>query len=97
MSSWPIVRNCNFESRDDDDGRAIHAARKALDAGLVHDNEALAEAMDELESVLEEHAESESCLSVEACERAEAKVVAAWTDEIQAAARAEQRRRWDRG
>lgn len=84
-NSYPIIANCNFESRDDDEGRAIHEARKAAESGLTEDAD-LIEALESLEETLAEHAESGSEVSVKACEAAEAAVVAAWTDEVQAAA-----------
>ena len=56
MTDYPIVANCNFESRDDQDGKDIHEARKAIDAGLTDDVN-LVEAMEELEEALTEHAD----------------------------------------
>lgn len=80
--SFPIIANCNFESRDDEQGKAIYKAWKAAEAGLT-DNEALFDALDELDTVLAEHADSDNVLSIEACREAEEAVVKAWTEEIQ--------------
>lgn len=82
-ATYPIIANCNFESRDDETGRAIHEIRKAIEAGLV-DDESLAYAMDGLESTLEDHADSGSDRSVALCREAESDVLRAWTSEVQA-------------
>lgn len=74
---YPITANCNFESRDDAEGKAIHAARKAVEAGRIKDAN-LIEAMDALEETLTDHADSGSRESVELCAKAEARVVAAY-------------------
>lgn len=89
-TDYPIIANCNYESADDD---TIHRIRIAVDKGLT-DDEALVEALDDLEETLEEHAESADMLSTQACERAEAAVLAAWTDEVRAAVEAAQRARY---
>lgn len=77
MASYPIINNCNFESRDDAAARAIHAARKAVESGRC-DNSAVMESLDHLESVLTDHADDGGVESVQICRRAEAAVVAAW-------------------
>lgn len=78
--SYPITRNCNFESRDDAEGKAIHAARKAVESGRC-DWPCVIDAMDDLEDVLIQHADSGSEQSVRLCTEAERPVVdafAAW-------------------
>lgn len=77
MNTYPIISNCNFESRDDARGKAIHAARLALEAGLSADSDLL-DAMDSLEDTLAEHAESSDVDSVDACRAAEREVERAY-------------------
>ena len=77
MATFPIVSNCNFASRDDSTGRAIHRARKAVEAGRVTD-ERLIEALENLEDVLTEHADSQYAEQMELCRAAEREVGAAW-------------------
>lgn len=76
-ASYPIIRNCNFESRDDAEGKAIHAARKAVESGQC-DWPSVIDAMEDLESVLLEHAESGSEKSMRLCNEAEQAVVDTW-------------------
>jgi hypothetical protein len=83
--TYPIIANCNFETRDDERGRAIHAARKAAEAGLTTDADLLA-ALDALEETLTEHAESQYADGMEACRVAERGVESAWTPAVQHAA-----------
>lgn len=78
MTTYPIIANCNFESRDDAEGKAIHAARKAVETGRCRDA-ALIEALDDLESVLTDHADGGSERAVRICNEAERVVVTAWT------------------
>lgn len=82
-TTYGIIANCNFENRDDAAGKAIHAARKAVESRLTTDAELVA-ALDSLEETLAEHAESGDVNSVEACREAEAAVVAAYTLEVRA-------------
>ena len=84
MTSYPIIANCNFETRDDAEGKAIHEARKAVESGLTDDADLLS-ALDALEAVLTEHADNGSVSSVALCDDAEQAVVAAWTADVQAA------------
>lgn len=77
-TDYPIVANCNFSSGDDND-RAIHAARLALDGGLT-DDDSLIDAMEALEAVLSCYAERQDAPAVERCTKAEAEVLAAWLD-----------------
>jgi hypothetical protein len=81
MKTYAIIANCNFESRDDQQGQAIHAARKAIEAGLTHDA-ALIFSMDELEETLSEYAESDSANATACCRRAEANVARCYTDAV---------------
>lgn len=75
----PIIDNCNFESRDDETGKAVHAANKfaqtnkkiAADSGLV-------EALDDLEETLGRYADRDDAESVQRCDSAEAGVAAAY-------------------
>ncbi len=73
MNSYPITSNCNFESRDDARGRAVHAARKAVESGRITED-TLADALDRLEDVLSEYADSEYAHARELCRQAEADV-----------------------
>lgn len=77
--SYPIISNCNFESRDDDTGRAIHAAAEAARAGLIDDQDMI-EALDALEEMLEEHAESQHVVGMEACNAAEHVAADRWAE-----------------
>lgn len=79
MNQYPIIANCNFESRDD---TTIHDIRLAIESGLTRDSN-LIETMDTLESTLTEHAETNSVGAVEACDAAESNVLAAWTTAVQ--------------
>jgi hypothetical protein len=74
---YPIIRNCNFESRDDRGGRAIDRARREAESGRCRDD-AVIEALDGLEATLEEYAERQDMEAVEACRDAERGVVSAW-------------------
>ena len=74
---YPITANCNFESRGDAAGQAIHNACKAVESGRVTSAD-LIEAMEFLEETLTDHADSGSTVSVELCAKAEAAVVAAY-------------------
>lgn len=65
--TWPIMANCNYESSDTD--RDIYDIMRRAEMGDC--SEELRDALDELESTLEEHADSGSVLSVEVCRRAE--------------------------
>jgi len=76
---WPIIDNCNFESRDDDTGRAVRAASKfariykniAAETGLTA-------ALDELEGVLARYADRDDVESANRCACAETDVAAAY-------------------
>lgn len=74
---YRIIRNCNFESRDDEIGQAIHAARKAVEAQRTDDAE-LIDALDMLEETLAEHAESQHEAGMTACREAESQVSIEW-------------------
>lgn len=80
---FPIIANCNFESRDDARGKAIHAARKAAEAGLT-DDAALLDALQSLEETLGEYAEKGDRQSIQECRAAESQVLRCWTDWVQA-------------
>jgi len=84
MTSYPITANCNFESRDDACGVAIHAAREAVESGLTDDT-SLIESLDDLETVLMECADKDDVASRERCRGAECAVHACWTEETQEA------------
>lgn len=83
---YQIIANCNYESADGDT-RAIHEIRRAVDLGLTYD-EALYDALDELERVLEKWADSEAAHEIDKCYEAERAVLAAWTEEVQEEVRA---------
>lgn len=85
-TAYPIIANCNYESADD---TTIHQIRKAVDNGLTDDADLLV-ALSALEETLSEHAESDSLASTRACKAAERDVLAAWSDDVQAAVNAEQ-------
>lgn len=82
MHKYPIMANCNFESRDDDQGKAVHAARVAVEAGFTSHG-VLVDALDALETTLAEYADQGDPVSVDICEAAEMAVVNAWTEEVQ--------------
>jgi hypothetical protein len=90
MTAYPIIANCNYESADD---TTIHEIRKAVDAGLTEDQDLL-DAMSELESTLERYADDGGMIATQACERAEAAVLAAWTDEVRDTVEASRRSRY---
>jgi hypothetical protein len=75
--SYPITGNCNFESRDDAIGRAIYAARKAVESGHVNDADLIV-SLDNLEDTLSEYAERGDKKAVRACREAESAVSDAW-------------------
>lgn len=79
--TYTTIRNCNFAPREDVVGQTIHAARKAVEAGLTTDAD-LIDAMDELESTLTEYADSGSAIAVEACRDAESAVIIAYTQDV---------------
>ena len=93
MTTYPIIANCNFESRDDDDGKAIHAARLAVEARLVDDADLIG-ALDELESILEECGDKADVQSGDIMDSAERDVVDAWTKEVQASVEADRQSRY---
>jgi hypothetical protein len=78
MTKYGIIHNCNYESTD-----PILRACKAVEAGHTGDLSLVA-ALDNLEDVLSEYAESQYVAGREACRRAERQVLDAWTDEVQA-------------
>jgi hypothetical protein len=82
MTTYLMIPNCNFESRDDDTGRAIHQARQAVESGLT-DDASLVAALDALEETLRNHADDGCMDAVEACRDAEQAVAAAWTPATQ--------------
>lgn len=86
-TNYPIVANCNFESRDDERGRTVHAARKAVEAGLTDDADLIA-ALDGLEDTLAEYAETDNTIATEACRGAERAVADAWTAGVREAVEA---------
>ena len=69
-TTYGIIGNCNFESRADATGRAVHAAVRAVEHGRCNDGD-LVSALDSLEATLEEHATSDYTASREACREAE--------------------------
>lgn len=74
-TTWPTIRNSNFSSREDDRGRHVWEAVREADRGC-HDCDLIG-AIDDLEAVLEKHAESDSAESELACTEAEEAVEAA--------------------
>jgi len=84
--SYPYIDNCNYESRNDDTGRAIRNAVKLAQTGHIN-NEAALDALAQLEATLFDYADDGHADAVQACEAAERAVVLAF-DEI--------RRRWQR-
>jgi hypothetical protein len=75
----PIIDNCNFESRDDETGKAVHAASRfarlhrkiAADSGLIA-------ALDDLEETLGLCADRDDVESAQRCASAEADVAATY-------------------
>ncbi len=67
---YPVILNCNYDSAGTEEAEIILAALDSDDAGVRA-------ALRDLEEVLTEHACSESLPSREACEDAEAAVLAA--------------------
>jgi len=74
-----IIDNCNFESRDDETGKAVHAANRfarlhrkiAADSGLIA-------ALDDLEETLGLYADRDDAESAQRCASAETDVAAAY-------------------
>jgi hypothetical protein len=80
-TTYPTIANCNYESDDDD---TIHRARLA-DENLLDSPEALTEALEVLETVLDEELTEggehrRGQLSAEAIDSAEADVISAYGD-----------------
>jgi hypothetical protein len=69
---YPVIRNCNYQTPDNDRAEAVLAALRLVDQGCVDCD--LLGAMDDLEATLSEHATSESEVSRVACEAAESGV-----------------------
>jgi hypothetical protein len=75
----PIIDNCNFESRDDEIGKAVHAANRfarlhrkiAADSGLIA-------ALDDLEGTLGLYADRDDVESAQRCASTETAVAAAY-------------------
>ncbi len=80
-NNYPIVANCNFESRDDATGKAVHCAREAIDATLTFDCD-LIDAMQDLEKTLDEYGDKFDVVSQEYCEEAEQGVASVWIDRV---------------
>ena len=75
----PIVDNCNFESRDDETGKAVHAANKfARIYKNIAAESGLAAALDELEETLGRYADRYDAESAQRCASAEQGVAAAY-------------------
>jgi hypothetical protein len=73
---YPVARNCNFATREDDRGRLVWQAIEWADAGKldanIGDEEAVLIAIDELEETLTESAEQAGPDNPDACEACEA-------------------------
>lgn len=78
-ATYPIIANCNFESRDDDTGRWVYAAAKAAKQGLVSDD--LLDALDALEETLTEYADDSHVAACTACRAAEERVADLYVEE----------------
>ena len=78
MTTFNIISNCNFESRDDVHGLIIYRAMKAAEQNLVARIGSVATALQNLDEVLSEYAEQEDMQSIQLCEAAETEVVEAW-------------------
>lgn len=74
MKTYPIIRNCNFESDD-----AISLAVSAARGGMTKDP-TLINALDALESTLIELADNGDVESVDTCRSAESVVRSAYAD-----------------
>lgn len=74
---FPIIANYNFESRDDQRGKDVHAARLAVERNAMTDADLIA-ALESLESTLEESADKDDMESVRNCRAAELEVAAAF-------------------
>ena len=82
----PIIDNCNFDSRDDETGKAVFAANKfarlnkkiAADSGLVA-------ALDDLEETLGRYADRDDAESAQRCASAETGVAAAYLRAVELA------------
>ncbi len=77
--SYPITENCNFESRDDAVGKAVHAAvRFAELRPSAAANSGLATALEELEETLAEWADVPTTRAADICSAAERAVADEW-------------------
>jgi hypothetical protein len=63
--TFPVIRNCNYQSPDNDRAEAVLAALRLVDQGCVDCD--LLGAMDDLEATLAHHATSDSEYSLLAC------------------------------
>ena len=76
---YPIIDNCNFESRDDETGKAVHAANKfARRNKNIAAESGLTEALDDLEETLGRYADRDDAESAQRCASAETDVAAAY-------------------
>lgn len=63
--TYPVIRNCNYQTPDSDRAEAVLAALRLVDQGCVDCD--LIGAMDDLEATLSQHATSDSEHSRLAC------------------------------
>jgi hypothetical protein len=72
---YPVIRNSNFASREDDLGQHVAEALALADRGCEDCD--LTGSLDDLEAALAAHAESDGAVAAEACREAEEAVEAA--------------------
>ncbi len=78
-TSYPVIKNCNLSTREDDRGRLVWQAVKWSESGRlcweIDDEEAVLDALADLEETLaEENAERDDAAAVTACACAEQRV-----------------------
>ena len=75
----PIIDNCNFESRDDETGKAVHSANKFARVNRkISADSGLTAALDDLEDTLGLYADRDDAESAQRCASAETAVAAAY-------------------
>jgi len=86
--SYPTIRNCNYETRGDNDGATILEIARRAEAGGIR-NGYILEALNDLEITLRDLAEDDSSWAAECCTRAEKNLLSVWRYERRAEIEAE--------
>ena len=78
---YPLIANSNYESRDDATGLAVHEAHKAATRQYLWCDDAdLIEALDSLESWIEENCESDDADTLRQGRDLDRKVARIWSE-----------------